>query len=75
MATSKNTKTRTLTAEPQRIVRQLTVALRERRGAWAVVAERTGIEQSWLSLFYRGKIAEPGFSKAYRLAKYLGVQL
>ena len=47
----------------------------DREGSWGIVEEKTGVERHWISNFVHSRISEPGFCKAYKLARYLGVQL
>lgn len=46
----------------------LLVQLRERKGQWPSVAERTGVSYSWITKFAQGRIPNPGVATLRKLA-------
>ena len=45
--------------------------LKDRKGDWLAVAERSGVSYSWLSKFVNGHIPNPGFATLTKLHQSL----
>lgn len=44
--------------------------LQTKKGSWPTIAEKTGLDYSWLTKFAQGKIKDPGIQKIQRLADF-----
>lgn len=47
---------------------QLRQALNSRKGEWPALAKRSGVSYSWLCMFARGEIPNPGYATMTKLS-------